>query len=192
VIVGLPQCGINSYYSWDRTECIPCPVGTTASADKTRCIGACNGSLDIITSDGNCFTCTYGNVPDASRTRCVKRNFFLQQEEALKSDKTMCFGEREIYSKDKSECIGCLPYTRAQRDNTVCLSDPCSEDQVITWLGTCADCEEGTSPDENRGACVADGSRRRLSTAEVVETPVMKEESGILAGVKASFSNFFQ
>jgi len=80
VIVGLPQCGINSYYSWDRTECIPCPVGTTASADKTRCIGACNGSLDIITSDGNCFTCTYGNVPDASRTRCVKRNFFLQQE----------------------------------------------------------------------------------------------------------------
>lgn len=160
VIVGLPSCGVNSYYNWDRTECVPCPIGTIASADKARCIGTCNGPNDIIKSDGTCFTCVYGNVPDASRTRCVKRNFFLQQEKAMETGETICFGEREIYSKDKSECVKCLPYTRAQKDNSVCLSDACGQNQIITWLGTCADCEDGEEPDADRESCVKSGRRR--------------------------------
>lgn len=62
-----------------------------------------------------------------------------------------------------------MPYTRAQRSNTVCLSDQCAVNQIITWLGTCADCGDGLRPDANRGSCVGAGTVRLNSLAEIDE-----------------------
>lgn len=125
--------------------------------------------MDIIRTDGTCFTCCNGNVPDATRTRCIKAG--TGNLAPVRVGVTVCDGEREIYSKDKKECIKCMPYTRAQRDNSICLSDQCSVSQIITWLGTCADCVDGTKPDDNRGSCVAPSTLRLNALAEVEEEP---------------------
>jgi len=165
----IPRCDMNSIYNADRTECIPCPAGSTASRDNMRCVSDCNGAMDIIRTDGTCFTCCNGNVPDATRTRCIKAG--TGNLAPVRVGVTVCDGEREIYSKDNKECIKCMPYTRAQRDNTICLSDQCSVSQIITWLGTCADCVDGTKPDDNRGSCVAPSTLRLNALAEVEEEP---------------------
>jgi len=148
-----------------NTGCVPCPTGTVASADRSRCIGNCDGPLDIILADGQCQTCCDGNVPDLSRTRCVKRNFLLlQQARAAGTGGDLeCVGEREMYNADRTECVRCLPYTRGQDDNAACRADDCGDNQIITWLGTCADCEDGLSPDANKGSCVGPSDPIRLN-----------------------------
>jgi hypothetical protein len=82
---------------------------------------------------------------------------------------TGCTGEREIYNTDRTECVKCMPYTRAQRSNTVCLSDQCNSSQIITWLGTCADCADGLRPDSNRGSCVGPSSLRLNTLTQLEE-----------------------
>jgi len=72
VTVQGPRCNSRQIFNDDKTECVPCPVGTTSSNDRLRCLSDCNGVLDIVQSDGSCFKCCDGNVPNVSRTRCVK------------------------------------------------------------------------------------------------------------------------
>lgn len=96
---------------------------------------------------------------------------------------TECFGDREI-TDENGDCTTCLPYTRAQQDNSVCLSDECGDNQIITWLGTCADCEDGTRPDSNRGTCVGP-SGLRLNA--LMEEPIEDEASSTHAAKKRSF-----
>lgn len=162
---GVPSCSKYQIFNLDRTECIPCPDNSLASEDNSRCLNSCSDPLDILRQDGTCFTCCNGNVPDESRTRCVKAT----------GTNTGCTGEREIFNTDRTGCQPCRPYTRAQRGNTVCLSDSCSQNQIITWLGTCADCEAGLRPDANRGKCVAPGVTRL--NAQLVEEPVEEVSS---------------
>jgi len=82
-----------------------------------------------------------------------------------------CGGEREIWNSDETECTRCMPYTRAQDDNTVCLADECNDNQIITWLGTCADCEDGLRPDANKGSCIAPAGLRLNALTELQEEP---------------------
>lgn len=162
---GVPSCSKYQIFNLDRTECIPCPNGSLASEDNNRCLNSCSDPLDILRQDGSCFTCCNGNVPDESRTRCVKAT----------NTNTGCTGDREIYNSDRTACEQCRPYTRAQRGNSVCLSDTCGQNQIITWLGTCADCDPGLRPDTNRGTCVAPGSIRL--NAQLIEEPVEEVSS---------------
>lgn len=120
--------------------------------------------MDITQSDGSCFLCCDGNVPDSTKTRCVKAT------QAQAPVKGRCVGDREIYNKAKTDCIKCMPYTRAQRSNTVCLSDQCGSNQIITVLGTCADCGDGLRPDANRGSCVGPGPTKLNALVEMEET----------------------
>jgi hypothetical protein len=132
-----------------------------------KCISDCTGDMDIIQSDGTCYECCNGNVPNASKTRCIKKG---TSATSFSNDISAgCTGEREIYNKDKTECVKCMPYTRAQRSNTICLSDQCTSAQIITWLGTCADCADGLRPDANRGSCVGPSSLRLNTLAELGE-----------------------
>jgi len=170
---GVPTCSDTQIFNLDRTECIPCPINSKASEDNLRCLNSCTDPLDILRQDGTCFTCCNGNVPDESRTRCVKKTGTARR----------C-NDREIYSTDRTSCTACRPYTRAQRDNTVCLSDQCNANQIITWLGTCADCPDGQRPDTNRASCVNPGSVRL--NAQLFEEPV-EEVSSAAAKKEKSF-----
>lgn len=134
MVNGEPQCDEHSVFNLDRSECIKCPNNLKASSDNLRCLNSCTDPLDIVQQDGSCFTCCNGNVPNASKTRCIKKTNSLG---------TGCTGDREISNSDGTKCVTCDPYTRAQRKNSVCLSDQCKENQIVTWLGTCADCAEG-------------------------------------------------
>jgi len=98
-------------------------------------------------------------------------------------EKESCQGDREITNED-GECEACLPYTRAQKENSVCLSDQCNDNQIITWLGTCADCEDGTKPDANKGSCVGPAPVRLNALVDLEEEP--KEETAT-ATKKRSF-----
>merc|ERR1712070_1166863 len=93
-----------------------------------------------------------------------------------------CTGDREIYNSDRTRCSTCDPYTRAQRSNTVCLSDQCSANQIITWLGTCAECLAGEQK-VDQYTCTG-GSETRLN-AQLVEEPV--EELSSVAKKEKSF-----
>lgn len=99
-------------------------------------------------------------------------------------EKTGCHGDREITGQD-GDCEVCKPYTKAQEDNTVCRSDECGANQIITWLGTCADCEEGTRPDDNRGTCV--GTPTRLNALVELDAPEEKVSAAPEAAKKRSF-----
>lgn len=169
---GVPTCDEFSVFNMDRTECIKCPNNLKASADNLRCLNSCTDPLDIVQEDGSCFTCCNGNVPNYSRTRCVKK----------KTQTDTCTGDREIYNSDRTRCSTCDPYTRAQRSNTVCLSDQCSANQIITWLGTCAECLAGENK-VDQYTC-SGGSGTRLN-AQLVEEPV--EELSSVAKKEKSF-----
>jgi len=171
---GRPACDENSVFNLDRTECIKCPNNLKASDDNMRCLNSCSDPLDIVQEDGTCFTCCNGNVPNYSRTRCVKPS----------TGTAKCSGEREIHNTDKSSCTACDPYTRAQRDNTVCLSDKCGADQIITWLGTCADCLPGEKKVDEY-TCSGEGSTRL--NAQLVEEPTEESESSTVAKKEKSF-----
>jgi hypothetical protein len=177
---GKPACDEFSVFNMDRTECIKCPNNLKASKDNLRCKNSCTDPLDIVQEDGSCFTCCNGNVPNYSRTRCVKKNTSLGE----------CNGDREIFNSDKTRCTPCDPYTRAQRQNTVCLSDQCSAGQIITWLGTCANCLNGERK-VDQYTCSGSGNTRLNSVlveepAEEVEAAAKEEKSfptAIVAGL---------
>jgi len=177
---GKPACDEFSVFNMDRTECIKCPNNLKASKDNLRCKNSCTDPLDIVQEDGSCFTCCNGNVPNYSRTRCVKKN------EGLGS----CNGDREIFNSDRTRCTACDPYTRAQRQNSVCLSDQCGANQIITWLGTCANCLGGERK-VDQYTCSGSGNTRLNSVlveepAEEVEAAAKEEKSfptAIVAGL---------
>jgi hypothetical protein len=156
---GVPTCDEFSVFNMDRTECIKCPNNLKASADNLRCLNSCTDPLDIVQEDGSCFTCCNGNVPNYSRTRCVKK----------KTQTDTCTGDREIYNSDRTRCTTCDPYTRAQRQNTVCLSDQCGADQIITWLGTCANCLAGEKKVDQFTCSGSSGTRLNALVEEPVE-----------------------
>jgi len=171
---GKPACDEFSVFNMDRTECIKCPNNLKASKDNLRCLNSCTDPLDIVQEDGTCFTCCNGNVPNYSRTRCVKKNELGNT----------CNGEREIYNSDRTRCTSCDPYTRAQRQNTVCLSDQCSSNQIVTWLGTCADCLPGEKAIDQY-TCSGNRSSTTRLNAQLVEEPV--EEGSEAATKKSEF-----
>jgi len=127
-------------------------------------LNSCTDPLDIVQEDGSCFTCCNGNVPNYSRTRCIKKSSGTQT----------CSGEREIFNSDRTKCTACEPYTRAQRSNTVCLSDPCKADQIVTWLGTCANCNKGETKIDQY---TCSGTKATALNAQLVEEPVEEVES---------------
>lgn len=170
---GNPTCDEFSVFNMDRTECIKCPSNLKASADNLRCLNSCTDPLDIVQQDGSCFTCCNGNVPNVSRTRCIKK------QTAISS----CNGDREIFNSDRTRCTACDPYTRAQRQNSVCLSDQCSATQIITWLGTCANCLAGERK-VDQYTCSGSGGTRL--NAQLVEAPV-EEVSSTAAKKEKSF-----
>lgn len=171
---GRPACDENSVFNMDRTECIRCPNDLRASEDNLRCLNSCTDPLDIVQEDGSCFTCCNGNVPNVSRTRCVKQS----------TGTATCEGEREIFSSDRSRCTACDPYTRAQRQNSVCLSDQCDQNQIITWLGTCANCLPGETR-VDQYTCSGSGNTRL--NAQLVEEPTEEAESSNVAKKEKSF-----
>lgn len=170
---GRPTCDEYSVFSLDKSECLKCPNNLKASRDNLRCLSKCTDPLDIVQEDGSCFTCCNGNVPNESKTRCVKPTNTLDSG---------CTGPREIFNQDKTTCIACEPYTRAQRENTVCLSDQCNADQIITWQGSCADCTEGQTRLDKFTCSKAEGQVRlnaqlAAKPEEVTETAAKKEKS---------------
>lgn len=169
-INGAPGCDEFSVFNLDRTECIKCPNNLKASADNMRCLNSCTDPLDIVQQDGTCFTCCNGNVPNASRTRCVKQT----------GTETGCQGEREIINSDRTACTVCDPYTRAQRQNTVCLSDQCNANQIVTWLGTCANCQPGERKIDQYTCSGSGQTRLNALVAEPVEeaSAAAKQEKG--------------
>lgn len=56
-------------------------------------------------------------------------------------EKAPCNGQREVLNKDGS-CRKCMPYTRAQKGNSICDSDKCGKNQIVSYSGTCAECGE--------------------------------------------------
>jgi len=173
---GKPACDEFSVFNMDRSECIKCPNNLKASKDNLRCLNSCTDPLDIVQEDGSCFTCCNGNVPNYSRTRCVKKN----------TGTTTCSGDREIFSSDRSRCTACDPYTRAQRQNTVCLSDQCGANQIITWLGTCANCLPGETKIDQY-TCSGSGNKSTRLAAQLVAEPVEEVESSTAAKEEKSF-----
>lgn len=168
---GAPKCDEFSVFNMDRTECVKCPNNLKASADNLRCLNSCTDPLDIVQQDGTCFTCCNGSVPNVSRTRCVKKTGIVKG----------CSGEREIFNSDRTRCTTCDPYTRAQRSNTVCLSDQCSANQIVTWLGTCANCQPGERKLDQYTCSGSGQTRLNALVAEPVEevsSAAAKQEKG--------------
>jgi hypothetical protein len=66
-----------------------------------------------------------------------------------------CDSYRQIFNEDKTGCIVCDSYERANDDSSACLSDTCwYEDQILTVEGTCTKCPLGNVADETGKICI--------------------------------------
>ena len=81
--------------------------------------------------------------PDASKLKCNPLAGIA---------KNMC-DDRQIWSKKRSKCIDCFPYTRAQKGGKVCAADRCI-DGIIKFNGTCKACPPGQGPDDWGRKCI--------------------------------------
>jgi hypothetical protein len=169
-------------------ECHECPAGLVA--ERGRCVypGTCQAHEVAGTAEScyRCQACGAGTAPDFTKTRCVAAPTQAATSQAS------CTGDREIYNWDRTACIECNPYARAQRGNTVCLPDACGANEIVTEQGTCTECGPGTIPDASRRSCNYPGSLRLnaltgLEGEPTVEQVTMPEANEIKAAKKRSF-----
>lgn len=148
------ECPCTQIYT--KGKCHECPAGLVA--ERGRCVypGTCQAN-EVAGTAENCYRCQAcgaGTAPDFTGTHCVAA------PTAGSSSQASCTGDREIYNWDRTACIECNPYARAQRSNTVCLPDACGANEIVTELGTCAACSAGLTPDASRRSCEMPGTLR--------------------------------
>jgi len=158
------ECPCTQIYT--KGECHECPAGLVA--ERGRCVypGTCQDH-EVAGTAENCYRCQAcgaGTAPDFTKTHCVAA------PTQAASSQASCTGDREIYNWDRTACIECNPYARAQRGNTVCLPDACGANEIVTELGTCAECGDGLTPDASRRSCQMPGTLR-LNTLSLEGEP---------------------
>lgn len=179
------ECGCTEILSNGR--CHECPAGLVA--ERGRCVypGTCQAH-EVAGTAENCYRCQAcgaGTAPDFTKTMCVAAPTQAATSQAS------CTGDREIYNWDRTACIECNPYARAQRGNTVCLPDACGASDIVTELGTCQECGAGMIPDASRRSCDYPGPLRLNALTglegEPTEEQVTTEANEIKAAKKGSF-----
>ena len=92
---------------------------------------------------GTCADCPEGQMPDEDDVgSCI-------------DIPVTCDSYRQIFNKDRTDCIVCDLYTRANEDSTVCRADKCWYDtQILTVEGTCTKCPYGNVADAEGKQCV--------------------------------------